>query len=90
MEIAGIYIIITAITVALIAGLIGLLIALFVRRKRNHSVTAVAASLVALVLITGSLIMWRMSHGSYPEINDWSFIGTDISRVEQSMESSSE
>ena len=84
MEIAMIYIIVYLLIGTSLLVAVGLLIAAFAANNRRKKIAKNLLCSGVLALIFGSgLVLWIVSHHSFPMINDWQFIGKNIYDIEE-------
>ncbi len=85
MEIAMIYIIVNLLIGTSLLVAVGLLIAASAAHKKGKKIAKKRLNIcAAIALIFGSgLFLWRVSHHSFPMINDWQFIGRNIYDIEE-------
>jgi hypothetical protein len=84
MEIAMIYIIVNLLIGISLLVAVGLLMAAFAANKKRKKTAKNLLCSGVLALIFGSgLVLWIVSHHSFPMINDWQFIGKNIYDIEE-------
>lgn len=85
MEIAMIYIIVILLIGISLLVAVGLLMAAFAANKKGKKIAKKRLNIgAAIALIFGSgLVLWMVSHHSFPMINDWQFIGRNIYDIEE-------
>lgn len=84
MGITILYLLIYALlAAAAIVAIILLVVALLVRIKHREVGNSILKGFIAVLLFGCMVTVWLFSHRSYPLINDWAFLGKDISTIEQ-------
>lgn len=87
METAVIYLLAYALYALILISLIIMLVILVSKIKKHKKIGAKIYTCMIAGMLSGSIItVWICSHRSYPMINDWAFLGNDISTVEQKYE----
>ena len=84
MEIAILYLLIYALlAMAAIVAITLLVVAIIIRMKHKEAGNSILKGFIAVLLLGCMVTVWLFSHRSYPLINDWAFLGKDISTIEQ-------
>lgn len=83
MEIAMLYVVVYCLIAVLAVAAAVLTVVLIVRSRKKAACRGIGVALGAVLVMTGSLTLWILSHRAYPGVNDWNFIGRDIETVEQ-------
>ncbi len=75
-----IYITVTLLfTILLVPALLAVLILFWVMKAERKKLWPVMA---ILLFLTGTLGIWGVSHRSHPGVNDWAFLGKNITAIE--------
>ena len=77
MEIAIIYIFVYALLAVILLSVI-----INIKKQKTDGKTIRTGKIVGIVLVC-MITIWISSHKSYPLINDWAFLGRDITVIEQ-------
>ena len=77
MEIAIIYILVYALLAVILLSVI-----INIKKQKTDGKTIRTGTIVGIVLVC-MITIWISSHKSYPLINDWAFLGRDITVIEQ-------
>ena len=77
MEIAIIYIFVYALLAVILLSVI-----INIKKQKTDGKTIRTRKIVGIVLVC-MITIWISSHKSYPLINDWAFLGRDITVIEQ-------
>lgn len=85
MDIAIFYLLIYALLAVLAIVAITLLVVavIVIIMKHKEAGNSILKGFVAVMLFGCMVTVWLFSHRSYPWINDWAFLGKDISTIEQ-------
>ena len=84
MDIAILYLLIYALpAVVAIVAITLLVVAIIIRMKHKEAGNSIPKGFIAILLFGCMVTVWLFSHRSYPLINDWAFLGKDISTIEQ-------
>jgi hypothetical protein len=84
MEIAMIYILVYALLAVILISVIKPIVVMVLNIKKQKKVEIIirTGTIVRIVLVC-MITIWISSHKSYPLINDWAFLGRNISKIEQ-------
>ena len=84
MEIAIIYIFVYALLAVIILSVITLIVVMVLNIKKQKTVgKTIRIGIIAGIVLVCMITIWISSHKSYPLINDWAFLGRDITVIEQ-------
>ncbi|MCR5227252.1 MAG: hypothetical protein K6E27_08575 [Eubacterium sp.] len=84
MEIAMIYILAYALLAVIFISVITLLVVMVIKIKKQKKVGTTIKQVTIVGIVLGCMLtIWISSHKSYPLINDWAFLGKNISNIEQ-------
>lgn len=84
METAMIYILAYALLAVIFISVITLLVVMVLNIKKQKKVGTTIKQVTIVGIVLGCMLtIWISSHKSYPLINDWAFLGKNISNIEQ-------
>ncbi len=84
METAIMYILAYALLAVIILSVITLIVVMVLNIKKQKTVgKTIRIGIIAGIVLVCMITIWISSHKSYPLINDWAFLGRDITVIEQ-------
>ena len=84
METAMTYIFVYALLAVILISVITLIVVMIINIKKQKKVGKNIRNGIIVGIVLGCMItIWISSHKSYPLINDWAFLGRDITVIEQ-------
>ncbi len=84
MEIAMTYICVYALLAVILISVITLIVVMIINIKKQKKVRKNIKQATIVGIVLGCMLtIWLSSHKSYPLINDWAFLGKNISKIEQ-------
>ena len=84
METAMTYIFVYALLAVIFISVITLLVVMVLNIKKQKKVGTTIKQVTIVGIVLGCMLtIWISSHKSYPLINDWAFLGKNISNIEQ-------
>jgi len=84
METAMIYIFVYALLAVIFISVITLIVVMVLNIKKQKKVGKNIRNGIIVGIVLGCMLtIWISSHKSYPLINDWAFLGKNISKIEQ-------
>jgi|GEM_PF-6253476 len=84
MEMAMLYIFVYALLAVIFISVITLLVVMVLNIKKQKKVGTTIKQVTIVGIVLGCMLtIWISSHKSYPLINDWAFLGKNISNIEQ-------
>ena len=84
METAMTYIFVYALLAVILISVITLIVVMIINIKKKKKVGKNIRNGIIVGIVLGCMLtIWISSHKSYPLINDWAFLGKNISNIEQ-------